>query len=102
MIWNHLLHLIAGIIGSSIFNFTGVGILTTITITAFTQIIDTIRMYRYHKNLILKKPDEIKEEQLHNFKSGAFYKFFQLYLLKVVWYSLIILLTAYITRSLTA
>ncbi len=102
MIWNHLIHIIAGLIGASIFLFNVEGILTAVLITAITQTVDIIRMYRYHRNLILQKPDEIKEEQLRIFNKGAFLKFSQLFLLKVVWYSIIILFAAYITRSLTA
>jgi len=99
MLWNHIIHIVAGIFGASIFLWTGDGILLSAIIAALSQATDTIRMYFYHKNHILSAPEGVREEQMHNFKEGALYKFAQLYIVKVIWYGVVTLITAQLMRS---
>lgn len=102
MFWNHLIHILAGIFGATIFAWSGPGILTTAIVAGLSQAVDTVRMYFYHRNRILKTPPEVREEQIGVFKEGATYKLAQLYVVKVVWYGLVILLAAFATRSFSA
>lgn len=102
MIWNHLIHIIAGIIGYQIFTWSKSGLLICALITAGVQAIDIFRIYFYHKNLILASPLTVKEEKMRVFKDRAFYIFSQLYIWKVIWYGSVTILAAAITRHFLA
>lgn len=102
MLWNHGLHIVAGILGVNIFIWSGSGVLASVILVSITQAIDIVRMYFYHRNRILAAPAEVREEQMMNFKQGAIYKFAQLYIAKVIWYGLVTLVAAQIMRSMSA
>lgn len=98
MVWNHLLQILAGILANSLFTFSYKGILSAAFVTGMIQLVDTIRIYFYHRNLALKSPDYILEKKLEIFKKGAIYKLSQLFVIKVIWYGFITLLAAALTR----
>ena len=102
MLWNHLLHVVAGVIGATIFNWSGAGILTAGIVAAVTQAIDTVRMNFYHRDRILQAPPDVREQQMKAFKQGAVIKLVQLYVVKVCWYAVVLLLAAYVTRNISA
>jgi len=101
MLWNHALHIVAGVFGANIFIWSGAGILISAIVASTTQAIDIGRMYFYHRNRVLTAPAEVREEQIMNFKQGALYKFAQLYVAKVIWYGLVTLVAAHVMRSVS-
>lgn len=102
MLWNHSLHIVAGVLGANIFLWSGSGVLATLILAVVAQAIDIVRMYFYHRNRILAAPEDVRDEQMANFKQGALYKFAQLYVVKVIWYGLVTLVAAQIMRSMSA
>ena len=102
MLWNHFIHALAGVLGASIFSWSRQGIIAAAILAAVVQGIDTVRMYFYHKRLILQSPPGIQEERMKVFEEGAIYKLVQLYVVKAAWYGLVTLLAAAAARSLGA
>jgi len=68
-------------------------------VASITQAVDTVRMYFHHRKLVAEAPPEIREEQIKVFREGAVYKLAQLYVVKVIWYALVILIAAYVARG---
>jgi len=100
MIWNLLLHVIAGFIGNEIFTISSSGLIWCFAISMATQAIDTIRIYYDTKKLIEQKQDaHDREEQMATFKKGVFIKFPQLYIMKTIFYSIVMLASAYLARA---
>lgn len=102
MLWNHLIHVVAGVIGTTIFSWSAVGIVTAGIVAAVTQAIDTVRMYFYYRDRILQAPPDVREQQMKAFKQRAVIMLAQLYVVKVCWYAVVLLLAAYVTRSISA
>ncbi len=98
MLIEHLIHIGAGLLWANVFFTSGDGIIIAYTLAAITQAIDIIRMYFFHKNIILSQPPDVREKQLKIFYDGRFYKFSQVYILKVLWYGSVILITAHFAK----
>lgn len=101
MIWNILIHVVAGIVGPQLFAWSLQGIVTCAVVSGVIQGVDMRRIYKYHKNRILSAPPHIKDEQLKIFNEGVFYKLSQLYIFKVILYGAITIGVAAITRSIS-
>jgi len=98
MIWNLLIHIIAGILGRNIFTFTLHGILWCLLITAIVQGIDMIRIYNYHKKRIEQASPHVKEEQVRIFRKRTPIIMPQIYILKVLFYGAVTLVVSAIVR----
>jgi len=102
VLWNHFIHVLAGVLGASIFLWSSQGTIAAAILAAVVQGIDAVRMYFYHKRLILQSPSGIKEERMKAFEEGAIYKLAQIYIVKVAWYGFVTLLVAAVARSFGA
>lgn len=98
MVWNILMHVVAGIVGPQLFSWSMQGVIICAVVTGVIQGIDMWRIYKYHKNRILSEPPHIRDEQLKIFNEGAIYKFSQLYIFKIILYGAITMSVAAITR----
>lgn len=99
MLWNIGLHIIAGLVGANIFTWTGVGIMSCVFITCVVQGIDMLRIYRTTIKRINQQPPHIQEEQMKTFRKRMHVTFPQLFVMKVIGYGLITLVTASIVRA---
>ncbi|MBS1258119.1 MAG: hypothetical protein MAG551_01172 [Candidatus Scalindua arabica] len=100
MIWNIGLHIIAGLFGTKIFVWTVTGILTCVAITCFVQSIDMLRIYRTTMTRINQQPPHIKDEQIKAFKQRLPIAFPQLFIMKVIGYGLVTLISASVFRAM--
>lgn len=98
MLWNLGLQIIVGLFGANIFTWTGVGIMTCAVITCLVQGIDMFRIYNTTIKRINQQPPHIQMEQMKTFKKRMPVTFPQLFVLKVIGYGLVTLLTASIVR----
>lgn len=98
MIWNLLIHIIAGIIGRNIFTIDLDGILWCLLIAIITQAVDMIRPYSYHKKRVDQAIPEVREKQMINFRRRAPIIMPQIYILKVLFYGIVTLAVAGIAR----
>ena len=99
MIWNLLLHIIAGIIGRHIFTLNLRGILWCLLITAMVQGVDMLRLYSYYKKRIEQTTlEHIREEKLRIFRKRAPVTMPQIYIVKVLFFGFVTLAVAYISR----
>lgn len=96
---NLLAHILIAVIGNTIFHFTWIGVLIAVAICVFTQAIDSIRIYFYHKKRYGESPAAMSMTWEENARSSQYWlKMPQLYLVKVFFYSTIVLLIAYVAR----
>ena len=100
MFWNIGIHILAGIFGVSIFNWTTQGIMICALITCGVQGIDMIRVYMATVKRIRQTPTHTQEEQLATFKRRLPVTFSQLFIIKVFAFGLITLVSATIYRSI--
>lgn len=98
MLWNHLLHALAGILFPTLFLWTTDGILAAAAIAVVAQGIDTLRMYSENKAMALRPSMGEHAAAMKIF----LYKLAQLFLFKVVWYGLVTLIAASAMRALSA
>lgn len=98
MLWNTLIHIIAGILGRNIFIINIHGILWCLLVTAVVQGIDMIRVYKYHKKRVELSNPVIREDHMKNFRKRAPIIMPQIYIVKVIFYGLITLAIATIVR----
>lgn len=94
MFWNHLLHIVCGVLGADIFVWSSSGVLASVGISSATQAIDTVRIYFHFRERALNQ----SEEAFEALKRNSIYTIPQLFLFKTIWYGLVILITAQITR----
>ena len=92
MLWNHAIHLIGGVLGANIITWSVLGVLTSAAFSLFVQGISMIFLHRDFRN-------RFSDEQI---PSKYWYKFAQFYVFKVIWYGLVTLLAAHVTRLLSA
>lgn len=100
MIWNIGLHIIVGLFGTKIFVWTLTGIITCLVITCFVQGIDMLRIYRTTITRINQQSPHIQEEQMRAFKQRLPITFPQLFIMKVIGYGLITLISASVFRAM--
>ncbi|MFB4204708.1 hypothetical protein ACEZHJ_12945 [Arhodomonas sp. KWT2] len=100
MIFNLLMHIVAGIFGPQLFTVSSQGILLCLAFTAVVQGVDMRRIYKEHKGYILARPPEVREEQLKTFNERKYYTFPWLYVTKMLFYGSLTLGVAAIVRSL--
>ena len=99
MIWNLFIHIIAGIVGYRIFAFQYPGFVYCLAMTVVIQGIDMFRIHYSTKKRILRESPHIRNRQLKNLKDSAyFYKLAQIYILKVIFYGLVTLVSSSIMR----
>ncbi|MBA7647449.1 hypothetical protein ES703_55221 [subsurface metagenome] len=99
MVWNLLIHIIAGILGRNIFTLNFHGILWCLLIATIVQGIDMIRVYNYHKKRIERTTlVHIREEKMRNFKRRAPIIMPQIYIVKVLFYGAVTFAVAAIAR----
>lgn len=98
MLWNILIHIIAGILGKNIFTINIYGILWCYLIATIVQGIDMIRVYSYHKKRVEQANPELREEQMRNFRRRAPVVMLQIYIVKVLLYGTVTLAVAAIVR----
>ena len=100
MIWNFLLQGGMGFFGYNIFQFNARGVLWCLVITAFVQGLSTYQIHRNGKQRFLASPPgEAEDWDEHRKKVGYNYKIAQLYVFKVIIYSMVTLAFAYIARN---
>jgi hypothetical protein len=92
MLWNLLIQIGAGIIGRHLFTFEFNNILSCLILTGIVQLIGTIKFHNFVKR---NKPESISDK-----RNPYFYKLIQLFLVKLIFYTLITLVSAYISRQL--
>lgn len=103
MIWNLFIHIIAGIVGYRIFAFQYPGFVYCLVMTVVIQGIDMFRIHCSTKKHILRASPHIRDRQLKDLKgSGYFYKLAQIYVAKIVFYGLVILVSSSIMRQIMA
>ncbi|MBI5789407.1 MAG: hypothetical protein HZA78_11190 [Candidatus Schekmanbacteria bacterium] len=100
MLWNFIIQFIAGILGANLFIWSGMGLLSCLTMTGVIQAIDMFRIYHITVKRIRQQPQHIQEQQMATFTQRLFITFPQLYIAKVIGYGLITFIVAYITRSI--
>jgi len=101
MIWNLILHSAAGAAGYGIFTFHYPGILYCLGITVIVQGIDMFRYYSKLKNRISESSGKSRSKMLKKYKSlPGFILAVLWFLMKVVFYGLLTLVTAFIVRSI--
>jgi hypothetical protein len=100
MLLNHIIHIVLGIFVRNIFLWTIKDIIFCLVITSLIQGVDTVRFYLYCKNrLLAEHPDSIANGRFAAFQRSAVFKMSQLFILKILWYSGITMLTAAIARG---
>lgn len=100
MLWNLGLHLLTGIFGSQIFTWTFVGIIWCTILTCVVQGVDMFRIYHITVKRIRQQPPHIQDEQMHTFKKRSPITFPQLFVVKLIGYGLVTLVTATVMRAL--
>lgn len=75
------------------------GIMTCSVITCIVQGIDMLRIYRTTIARINQQPPHIQEEQMKTFRNRMPLTFPQLFVMKVIGYGLLTLVTASIDRA---
>ena len=102
MIWNHIIYIGLGFFGSNIFTWSLKGLFVCSIFIIISQLMDMLRIYLQQKKLILASPPEIRDMKMKAFKNRLVYKLFQVYLLKVIYYLIITMISASVTRYLMA
>lgn len=100
MLWNTLIHAVLGVLGRNAFAWSLQGTAGAVGIAAVVQGIDMIRVYRYHNGRFLASPAGQSEDEIRAFRQGLKIKLPQLYILKILWYASITLLSAAVSRAL--
>jgi hypothetical protein len=103
VLFNHLLHAAVGVLASQIFSWSVSGALTAVFISAGIQGIDTFRIRRQVVAMSMGNPEPIRSEQLEAIRGPTgTYKLVQLFVYKAIWYALITLVAAHVTRGWTS
>ncbi len=96
MLWNLFIHIIGGAVGYKIFSFQAPGLFYCLAITIVIQGLD---MFRYNFNMRKRAPPFARE----NMKGAVYlYKLAQIYVVKVLFYGLVTLVTSSIMHKILA
>lgn len=98
MLMNTLIHAALGVIGRNVFVWSWEGAALAVGSAALIQAIDMVRLYRYHNTRFLASPAGESDEEIQRFRRGLKVKLPQIYLMKVVWYTIITVAVAAIAR----
>ncbi|MFX0210585.1 MAG: hypothetical protein ACFFDT_31685, partial [Candidatus Hodarchaeota archaeon] len=94
--WDFIIHIVAGAVGYNIFTFHPPGLFYCLAFTVVVQGLDMLRIHFTTKIRVLRSPSHKMEEQLENLKGPLyFYKLAQLFVMKVVFYGLVTLVSGY-------
>ena len=100
MLFNHLLHISVGALARHIFPWSASGILAAALISAGVQGIDTFRIRRQVIAMTMSNPEPIRSQQLQAIRGPTgIYKLVQVFAYKTIWYALVTLVTAHLTRA---
>ena len=101
MLWNIILHIIAGAVGYGIFTFRYPGFLYCLAVTVVVQGIDMFRYYSRIKKRIDESSGKVREKEMKKFKNvRGFFISTLWYIMKVIFYGLITLVSALIVRQI--
>lgn len=100
MLFNHLLHIIVGILVPDMFRWSVGGVLAAAFISVGVQAVDVIRIRRQAIAMSMANPEPTRSQQLEAIRgSVGTYKLVQLFVYKTIWYALVTLAAAHITRA---
>ena len=103
MLWKHVLHLMGGMLGANIMTWSALGVLMS---AAFSLLVQAISLGFLHfdvrKRLSAKPQWDLRQTATPPASPLYWYKLAQLYVVKVIWYGLVTLLAAHITRTMSA
>ncbi|MFQ5328569.1 MAG: hypothetical protein ACE5D4_01095 [Thermodesulfobacteriota bacterium] len=100
MIWNVIMHILIGVLGTTFFSFTPKGIAFAVILTVATQGVDLIRLYRDKLKRLENKPtrDKLRTANIEAFKREFKEKLPKLYLRNVGIFTLIVIFASEIGR----
>jgi hypothetical protein len=100
MIWNYIMHILIGVLGTTFFQFTPKGIAFAVILTVATQGVDLIRVYRDKYAKIEKEAmrDKLRTAKLETFKREFKEELPKLYLKNVGIFTLVVIFAAEIGR----
>jgi hypothetical protein len=90
MLWNSIIHIVAGIFGSNIFNFQFPGIVYPFLLASAVQVFSVTQ---FHSKIKSSNPESIAIQG-----NVYFYKIAQLYIFRIIFYGSITLAAAYFAR----
>ena len=103
MIWNHALHLFAGVLGVNIMTWSAPGVIASLVVASVTQAIHMIRLYFDYRNRFQADPVGFQAAGIIRPGSAQYWlRFGQFYVAKVIWYAFVTLAAAHIMRFLSA
>ena len=92
----HFIHIIVGLLLPDTFRWTTSGIWTAVFLSVVTQGIDQFRIYRHYQNefQLIEQIRGIKEGRSVSFEIDSLLRHGQMFILKVIWYGLVTMITA--------
>ncbi|MFQ5586282.1 MAG: hypothetical protein ACE5GF_05600 [Thermodesulfobacteriota bacterium] len=100
MIWNFIMHILIGVLGTTFFQFTPKGIAFAVILTIATQGVDLIRVYRDKRAKIEKEPmrDKLRAVKLEEFRKEFQAELPKLYLRNVGIFTAVVIFAAELAR----
>ena len=100
MIWNYIMHILIGVLGTTFFSFTPKGIAFAVILTVATQGVDLIRLYRDKLAKIEKNAmrDKLRAAKVETFKREFKAELPKLYLRNVGIFTLVVIFASEIGR----
>jgi len=99
MVWNFIIHIVIGLLGSEIFTWTVKGVLMSLLIVCVTQPSEMARIYMEGKRKIEKGPAGKQKAELEAFNKQFKKELPATLIQNIIMYTAIVLLAAEIIRS---
>lgn len=98
MVWNVVVHIIIGLLGSDIFILTKGGIVMALVLVAGTQAFEVVRVYDNARKKIESLSESERNSKLEEFKKDLPVFIGKKYIMNVVYYTFLLLIAAQLVR----
>lgn len=99
MVWNILVHIVIGILGTELFDWSAQGILYSLLVVCVTQPAEIARQYSTDKNKAAQKPAHQRKAEVAEFNKNFKKELISTLIQNIIMYMAIVLMSAEITRS---
>lgn len=99
MIWNCIVHIVIGLLGTEFFDWTAEGLLVSLVVVCITQPSESLRQYTKEKNKISQSPPNKRKSQLEAFDKKFKKELAPILIQNIIMYMAIVLLSAEIARA---